>query len=887
MEHRKIEKKWQKRWESKGVFKTREDSSKDKYYVLEMFPYPSGKIHMGHVRNYSIGDSFARYKRMKGWNVLYPMGYDSFGLPAENAAIAQKTHPAKWTDKMMSEMTEQLKSLGLSYDWNREVQTCKADYYHWNQWIFLKMLERGIAYKKEAPINWCESCGTVLANEQVENGKCWRCKNPVSMKDLEQWFFKITDYAEELLSDIDKLEEWPDKVKTMQRNWIGRSEGTLINFKQKETNEDIKVFTTRPDTIYGATYMVYAPEHPKVSELVKGTKYEKDVKKFVDKVLLEEKFSRSAEDYTKEGMFIGKHAINPLTGEEIPIYIANFVLMDYGTGVIMAVPAHDQRDFEFAKKYKIPIKVVIQPERKKLNPEKMAEAYVGEGIIANSGKFDGKGSLEAIEAIATYIEKEKLGKKEVQYKLKDWLLSRQRYWGTPIPVIYCRKCGTVPVPEKDLPVELPLDVKFTGKGNPLTSNETFVKTKCPECKGSAKRETDTMDTFVDSSWYFYRYLDPRNSKEPFSKKSAKFWAPVDQYIGGIEHAIMHLLYARFFSKVLRDIGLCGVDEPFKRLLCQGMVIKDGAKMSKSLGNIVEPGEIIEKYGADTARTFMLFTALPEKELDWSDAGVESVYRFIVRVNSLVEKNLKKIKKGKYGELSSKDMHILAKTHRTIKTVSDNMENFQMNLAIGSLMSLVTELNKYSESANSAVFSDCVENMIKMFSLFAPHLSEELWEKIGNTKMLSEGSWPEASEEYLDEKMELGEDLLRNTASDMRKVMELVGKEPSKIRLFVAPEWKYLTYSEFKAGKDIGAMMKNSDLKKHAKELAKYVQRLQKRKFELPEVILSKEEVRKALEEGLEQLKTEFGCDIQLIDAEDSDNKKASTGDVMKPAIFVE
>ena len=777
-----IEKKWQKRWEEAGIFNVTERNDKKKYYVLEMFPYPSGRLHMGHLRNYSIGDAFARFMIMRGFNVIHPIGYDAFGLPAENAAIKDKSHPAAWTEQTITEMIKQQKMLGLSYDWRRMIKTCSPEYYKWNQWLFLKFLERGLAYKKKSPVNWCPGCKTVLANEQVENGRCWRCKSTVEVKNIDQWFFKITAYADELLSDLDKL-DWPERVKTMQRNWIGKSEGTLVNFRLKGSDDIIPVFTTRPDTLFGVTFIVFAPEHPKVMELVAGTKYEEKVKNFVKKVVIEDRFTRTAEDKEKEGMFIGKYAVNPLNGEEIPIYIANFVLLEYGTGAIMAVPAHDQRDFEFAKKYNIPIKVVITPKDKELRPEELKEAYVGEGVLVNSGEFDGMNNITAMEKINDFIEKNGYGKRTVQYKIRDWLISRQRYWGTPIPVVYCDKCGIVPVPEKDLPVELPTDVKFDGKGNPLETSETFVRTTCPRCGGPARRETDTMDTFVDSSWYFFRYCDPTNDKAPFDKNKVKYWCPVDQYIGGIEHAILHLLYARFFTKVMRDIGLVDIDEPFSRLLCQGMITKDGAKMSKSLGNIVEPKEIIKKYGADTARLFMLFTALPEKEFEWSDRGVESCFRFIKRVWKLVTEDALLSEK-----ITNKDKYILTKLQRTIEDVTKKIAKFQFNLAIGSLMSFVNEVCKYKElPVNRDVYNEVIEKVLILLTPFTPHICEELWEHLGKKPFISLEKWPEPDESKIDEELERMEEAVSKTVEDIREIIKITKKRPKKVCLYVIPK----------------------------------------------------------------------------------------------------
>jgi len=759
---RKIEKKWQDYWGKKGQFKVKEDPKKKKYYLLEMFPYPSGKLHMGHMRNYVVGDTLTRFLRMKEYNVLYPMGYDSFGLPAENAAIQNKTHPVKWTKKCISDMRKQQEKMGLSYDWDRLVITCQSDYYKWNQWIFLKFYERGLVYKKKAPINWCPKCQTVLANEQVEDGKCWRCESKVEIRDLEQWFFKITEYAEELLRDLEKLVEWPERVKLMQENWIGKSTGTLVNFRLKDSDKILPIFTTRPDTLYGVTFMTMACEHPLALELVEGTKYEKEVKKFINKVILEDRFTRTAENKEKEGVFIGKYAINPLTNEKVPIYVANFVLLEYGTGIIMAVPAHDQRDFEFAKKYSIPVKQVIVPPHSKLKTQnsKLKEAYVEPGIMIDSAQFTGLNSEEAKKKITAYLKEKGWGKRTVQYKLRDWLISRQRYWGTPIPIIYCEKCGMIPVPEGELPVELPQNVKFTGKGNPLKDCQEFVDCTCPKCKEKARRETDTMDTFVDSSWYFSRYCSPDYTKKPFDEKRIDYWMPVDQYIGGIEHAIMHLLYARFFTKALRDIGLYKIDEPFKRLFCQGMVVKDGAKMSKSKGNVVSVDEITNKYGADTARLFILFASPPEKDLEWSVEGVEGSFRFLNRVWKLVNQatghrpqvtgQKEKPETGSLpaeGEVSplrggqpAADLH--RKVHLTIKKVTEDIEKrFHFNTAISAIMELVNAIQNSELRTPNSELRKAIETVVLLLSPFAPHICEELWEILSNRPSIGQGSWP--------------------------------------------------------------------------------------------------------------------------------------------------
>jgi len=622
-EHGLIEKKWQSIWEERGTFRTSteiEDTDK-KFYLLEMFPYPSGKLHMGHVRNYAIGDTVARYLRRNGYKLLYPMGYDAMGLPAENAAIKGNTTPKEWIAKCIEEMKEQQQRLGLSYDWDRLVNTSSEQYYRWNQWIFLKLYEKGLAYRKKAAINWCPSCLTTLANEQAENGYCWRCNAPVEVKVKEQWYFRITQYADELLEEIEKLDGWPCAVKVQQKNWIGRSSGALVDFKIEGSDYSIPVFTTRPDTLYGATFLLLAPQHPDVMEIASGDK--ESIQNFINKTVVSSISDKELKE--KEGIYLGVNAINPLTGQAIPIYVANFVFMEYGTGAIMSVPAHDQRDFEFAAKYGLPVVEVIRGQQEKFDGKK---AYEDEGIMVNSGSFNGMPSSEAIMKITDYLRSESIGSPSVQYKLRDWLISRQRYWGTPIPVIYCPECGILPVPEEDLPVRLPDDVEFSGVGNPLETSASYKNTECYKCGGRARRETDTMDTFVDSSWYFFRYVSPDSEAAPFISTQVNNWLPVDQYIGGIEHAVLHLLYARFFTKALADIGLTEVREPFKRLLCQGMVIKDGAKMSKSKGNVVDPGEIINKYGADTARLFILFASPPEKSLDWSDDGVNGSYRFL-------------------------------------------------------------------------------------------------------------------------------------------------------------------------------------------------------------------------------------------------------------------
>ncbi|MDI6821481.1 MAG: leucine--tRNA ligase [Actinomycetota bacterium] len=757
----KIEEKWQKKWEESNLYKVTEDPTKKKKYILEMFPYPSGELHMGHMRNYVIGDVVARYNKMRGYNILHPMGYDAFGLPAENAAIQHGIHPKEWTYQNISTMRKQLKRQGISYDWGREITTCEPDYYRWGQWLFLKFMERGLVYRKKASVNWCPGCETVLANEQVVGGRCWRCDNLVESRQLEQWFFKITEYAEDLLKDLDLLTGWPERVKIMQTNWIGRSEGALVDFPLKDSGEKIPIFTTRPDTLFGVSFFILAPEHPLVDKLVVGTKYRKEVEAFRRMVSTKTEIDRTAPEIEKQGLFIGKYVINPLNGEDVPVWIADYVMMEYGTGAIMAVPAHDQRDFEFARKYNLPIKVVIQLEDEPLDERTMTQAYEGEGVMVNSGPFTGMPSTEGTKAVTTYLEEKGIGKFAVTYRLRDWLISRQRYWGNPIPIIYCDKCGIVPVPEKDLPVILPENVDFRRKGiSPLVAVEEFVKTTCPKCFGPARRETDTMDTFTCSSWYFLRYTSPHEDRASFDTEAANYWMPVDQYIGGIEHAVMHLLYARFFTKVMYDMGLCKAKEPFSNLLTQGMVVKDGAKMSKSKGNVVSCDEIVNKYGADTGRLFILFAAPPEKDLDWSDQGVQGCFRFLNRVWRVVHENIESWTHGtcESRELDELDKELKYMTHRTVKKVTQDVERYSFNTAIAAIMELVNANFKYNESKcgaarNDDVLRETTEKLVLLLSPFAPHIAEELWEKMGGKPGLPAGresiylqTWPSYDEE---------------------------------------------------------------------------------------------------------------------------------------------
>lgn len=735
---KKIEQKWQKIWTENDQYKTdTTDSSKPNYYTLEMFPYPSGNIHMGHVRNYSIGDVVARFKKMEGYNVLHPMGWDSFGLPAENAAIKHGVHPHKWTMANIEDMKAQLKLLGLSYDWEREVATSTPEYYKFTQEIFLKFLEAGLAYKKKSFVNWCPSCETVLANEQVVQGQCERCDAVVVKKDLEQWYFKTTAFAEELLQDLDTLDGWPEKVKTMQRNWIGKSNGAELIFDIDGTDKSMTVYTTRPDTTYGVTFMVLAPESDLVQELVKGTEYEADVNAFIQKMHTKTEIERTASDVEKEGMFIGKYVINPVNGKKIPVWIANYVLADYGTGAIMAVPAHDDRDRDFAEKFNLDIIPVIDEDNKMINSE----------------EFNGMDASEAFEGIVEKLAKENRGKKTVNYRLRDWLLSRQRYWGCPIPVVYCDDCGIVPVDKKDLPVLLPTDVEFTGKGeSPLTTSKEFATTACPCCGKEARREVDTMDTFVDSSWYFLRYIDPKNTVEPFSKEMVNKWMPVDQYIGGVEHAIMHLLYSRFFVKAFKSMGMVDFDEPFKNLLTQGMVLMDGSKMSKSKGNTVSPIEIINKYGADTARLFVLFAAPPERDLDWSEQGVEGCFRFLNRVYRLVDELAEVAKtNAEVKAVTKEDKAMRLVIHSTLKKVTaDLSEKFGFNTAIAALMELINEMYKYKEldTRNDGIIREGIETIVTILAPFTPHIGEELWTMIGKEGSVFNISWPKYDESAL-------------------------------------------------------------------------------------------------------------------------------------------
>jgi len=772
-----IENKWQKYWEDNKIYRVDEDTSKEKYYALEMFPYPSGRIHMGHVRNYSIGDVIARYKRLRGFNVLHPMGWDAFGLPAENAAQKNNRHPAEWTYSNITYMRNQLRQLGLSYDWDREFATCDPEYYHWEQLLFIEMYKKGIVYQKINSVNWCKSCQTVLANEQVIDGACWRCDELVHPRKMNGWFFKITDYAEELLKDLDSLPGWPEKVSTMQRNWIGKSTGLTCEFPVDGDDCSIPIFTTRPDTIFGVTFMSIAPEHPLLSTLVEKSENRREILDFADEIIAEKQRQNIEDEPQKKGIFTGRYCINPFNGEKIPIFVANFVLMEYGTGAVMAVPAHDQRDFEFAQKYKLKIAPVVIPEGLSLNPESMTEASTISGTLVNSGQFNGMDSLSSQAAIIQYAEKNQIGGPHVTYRLRDWGISRQRYWGAPIPMIHCKICGVQPVPIADLPVLLPEDKDSGTKCKPLHLRESFKTVICPNCGGSAQRETDTMDTFMESSWYFARYTSPHVSDAPLDKKKASYWLAVDQYIGGVEHAILHLLYSRFFTKVLRDLGYLDIDEPFTNLLTQGMVIKDGSKMSKSKGNVVDPHDLITQYGADTVRLFSLFAAPPERDLEWNAQGVEGASRFLNRVYRFIttHRDILCNKSEWPSELDEQARELNRKTHQTIRKVTENIEhNFHFNTAISALMELFNVLSSTMSSNDKIiiepiVIQEAVTNLLILLSPMVPHFTAEMWEVSGNKGSIEEQDWPKYNEEAAKEEL-------------LTVVVQVMGKVRSRLQV---------------------------------------------------------------------------------------------------------
>ena len=749
-----IEKKWQSKWLAENVYKTEMDPKKPKYYSLEMFPYPSGNLHMGHVRNYSIGDVLARYKTMEGFNVIHPMGFDAFGMPAENAAIKHGVKPSDWTYSNMDNMKRQQREMGLSYDWDRAVATCSPDYYRWTQWLFQLFYKRGLAYKKKAYVNWCDTCGTVLANEQVIEGKCWRCDSDVVKKDLSQWFLKITDYADVLLKDLDQLKGWPERVKIMQENWIGRSEGLEFNLDVPELGEKIAAYTTRPDTVYGITFLALAAEHPLIEKICQNNPKAEEIKAFCKKAQNQSEMERTSSESEKEGIFTGLYAINPFNGNKVEIWVTNYVLAEYGTGAVIGVPSEDQRDWMFATKYNLNIIITLQPKDRELKLEEMTEAYVDKaGVLVNSAEFSGMDIKAAMKGIMDKAEAEGFGKRRVNYRLRDWLISRQRYWGAPIPVIYCPDCGEQLVPEDQLPVMLPEDVKFEqGAVSPLAQSESFVNCTCPKCGKPARRETDTMDTFICSSWYYLRYTDPHNDKLPFDKDKVNYWAPVDQYIGGIEHAILHLLYSRFFTKVRRDAGMVDFPEPFTNLLTQGMVLKDGSKMSKSKGNVVSPEEIISQYGADTARLFILFAAPVDRDLDWSDEGVAGASRFLKRVWRIMEVFEDKIKSGQdeydVSSLTDEEKELRRVLHTTIRKVTEDIrDRFMFNTAISSIMELVNAFYVFqnSESINGNLVREVSIDLIKMLAPFAPHMTEELWSILIGEGSVHQQKWPECDE----------------------------------------------------------------------------------------------------------------------------------------------
>lgn len=872
-EFNEIAKKWQKAWEEKGIFKVTEDPKKKKCYVLEMYPYPSASyLHMGHVRNYTIGDVYARFKRMNGFNVLYPMGYDSFGLPAETAAKKEGIHPEEYTKKAIAQIMKYQKALGNSYDWDRVLSSHDPDYYRWNQFFFIQLFNKGLAYRKKAPVNWCPNCQSVLANEEAEGGQCWRCDSEVVKKDLDQWFFKITDYADRLLDDLDKI-EWPEKIKTMQQNWIGKSEGVNIFFLLEGSKQVLPAFTTRCDTIFSVTFIAIAPENPLVAELTKGTKYEQPVREFVDRVVKEQIEDRINEDKEKEGIFIGKYAINPSTNERIPVYVANFAVM-YGTGIVMC-DAHDKRDFRFARKYNIPLRFVISPDGKPIDPSDFDDAFIDDGILFGSGKFSGMKNTEALPQMADWLAESKMGEIALNYKIKDWLISRQRYWGTPIPMVHCPKCGAVPVPESQLPVLLPKEVDFSS-ANPLRTNEKFLHTTCPKCKGNATRETDTMGGFVDSSWYFLRYCDNKNKKEPFNKKNVKYWMPVDQYIGGAEHAVMHLMYARFFVKALKDMGFVDFDEPFAKLFNQGIVYKDGNKMSKSKGNVVYQTDISDKYGIDTARVFLMFIASPDKTIEWSDEGVEGSFRFMKRFYALVEKKI----------TPTKDVRQESKIHKTIRDVTQQIEDFKFNLALITLMEMTNYL-----SSKDAVNKTVIEALIRLMAPFAPHTCEEMWESLGNKPFVSLAAWPSFDASKIDEEAEFQESMVAAVADDITAVMQLAKIEkPSKVTIVVAESWTFAFMKKLKETmqltRSMSDLIKATMQKGHEKDIAPLVQKLLKNESKIPKAVLTQEKEIAAIVANKNGLADQFGCSVDILAAESSKEPKAKQALPGKPAILV-
>ncbi len=919
-----VEQKWQKKWEEDKIFEVEVDKKKKKYYILEMYPYPSGKLHMGHLRNYTIGDCYARYKRMNGFNVLYPMGYDSFGMPAENAAIDKNIKPEEWTDSNISFMKEQQKRIGLSYDWKREIYSHDPNYYKFDQYFFLKMYEKGLAYRQKSYVNWCIKCKTVLANEQAQGGKCWRCNTEVEQKFLTQWFLKIRDYAEELLDGLETV-DWPEKVKIMQKNWIGRSVGTIIKFPIIGMDKTIDIFTTRPDTLFGVTFMIFAPEHPWIHEWIKGTEYEKPFEKLYNEIMKEDKFKRTDIEVEKKGMFIGKYCINPMTNEKIPVYIGNFIVYEYGAGAVMAVPAHDQRDFEFAKEYDIPIKVVIQPHEYEINAEKMNRAFEGDGVLVNSVEFNGLENRNAIKAITEKLEKIGKGYPTINYKLRDWGISRQRYWGCPIPIIYCEKCGTVPVTFEELPVLLPKDVIFTGSGNPLKTSEKFINTNCPKCGKPAKRETDTMDTFIDSSWYFFAFCDPpyHNLDIPYRKDIVNYWGNVDQYIGGVEHAVMHLIYARFFTKVSRDLGLHKFDEPFQRLLTQGMINKShpyclncnrfamksemddetckfcgtkyiirSVKMSKSYGNTVNPDEIINKYGADSARFFVLFGASPESGLEFSEEGIGFASKFIRNTFSLLA-NPPKMKRN---NKNVRDLLMNYYMNKIIKETLEQMNKLAIRDAVNNIIEFTSEIIKYkNEGIFEDVYNQCIKTLLILLHPIAPHMTEEVWEIMGNKDYLSIAPWIECNEHVLTEENEFKWNLLDSTLDDINNIKHVVKKDSlEKILIIIADKWKYTFYSQlFKLmqktinqGEIMTQIMKDSNLKPHGKFISQTVNKILKNIGKFSKFSLSQDEEFNFFEDIKFIIRKKYDCQVEILFEKETKENKANQALPGRPSIVI-
>ena len=918
-----IEKKWQERWEKDKIFEVKEDPKKEKYYILEMYPYPSSSLHMGHLRNYSIGDAFARYKRMLGFNVLYPMGYDSFGLPAENAAIDHGANPEEWTNSNIEAIKGQQKRIGLSYDWTREIYSHDINYYMFDQWLFLKFLEKGLAYREDSYVNWCPDCNTVLANEQVQGGKCWRCNAEAEQKFLTQWFLKIKAYADELLDGLNEV-DWPEKVKIMQRNWIGRSEGTIIKFHILGEDRDIEIFTTRPDTLYGVTFMVFAPEHPWVKEWVKGTVYEEEFEKLYYEVMKQNTFERTDIGIEKKGLFIGKYAVNPMTNEDIPVYVGNFVIFEYGGGSIMAVPAHDQRDFEFAKKYNIPIRIVIQPCDYEMKVDKMTRAYEGDGTLINSEEFNGMENRSAIKAITKKLDKSGMGNTTVNFKIRDWLISRQRYWGCPIPIVYCDNCGIVPVSYQDLPVELPKDVKFTGKGNPLETSKSFANIKCPKCGKQGKRETDTMDTFVDSSWYFIKFCDPINSEVvPYRRNIVEYWMNVDQYIGGVEHAIMHLLYARFFTKVTRDLGLHSSDEPFQRLLTQGMINKahpycpkcntfaikteiknkkckrcgteyilKSVKMSKSLGNTVDPIGIMNEYGADAARFFILFGASPKSGLEWSEEGVGFASKFIKNMFFQLATPPENFR----NEKSIRDTLMIYNLNKTIKDVTESLEKIAIRNAVNSIIQFSSELNKYKlEEVNKEIYEECRDKLTLLMHPIAPHITEEIWEIIGKKGFISLASWPTYDENLFTADSDFKWKLMNNTIDSINQIKLIIKKEKlDKISIIIPEEWKYKFYSLLisllektkNQGEIMKKIMQEKEFKPYGKFISQTIGKILKNVGKFSKTTLTTKEEFEFFKDIKPIIEKKYNCNIEILIEKDSKDKKAAQALPGRPAIII-